>query len=295
MYVRLLTQEDFKNLDAYLEPHTGFTFFIRSNAHKGGLDYRGQPYQSEVFGAFKDGDLVGVLSHAWLGHMQVFMTDKSAAVALASTWREHHDGKPRKLSEILGPMDDVLAIRQALGIDEHDLRAGGRDEYLFTLDISTMNVPPQLHEPEYIVRRATIEDGATLIPWRYEFYMEALGDPGGEDARRRAEANINGMIHEKNVYVLEYRGQIVSFCGCGGYLPDWRGIGPVWTPVSFRGKGYARIVTAGALNIVRAGGVRHAVLFSENPQAIRLYEALGFQKIGRWKLDFLINPERSFS
>lgn len=295
MQARLLTNDDLETLDAYLEPHTPFAFFIRSNAQKGGLDYQGQPFQAEVFGAFDGDELCGLLSHTWISSLQVFVTDHAAIGPLAEAWRSHHQIKPRKVEVILGPEETVQAFRGALNIDAHDLREGGRDEWLFRIDLGDMRLPSQIHDPAYIVRRATPEDGAILIPWRYDFYLEALGDPGGEDARRRAEANINGMIHEKNVFVLEHLGQIVSFCGCGGYLPEWRGIGPVWTPVSLRGKGYARIVTAGALNIVKAGGVQHAVLFSENPQAIRLYEALGFRKIGGWKLDFLISPDRSFA
>jgi uncharacterized protein len=51
-----------------------------------------------------------------------------------------------------------------------------------------------------------------------------------------------------------------------------------------RGRGYARVVVAGALELAKQRGVTRAVLFTESPSAVLCYEAVGFRRVGDYAL-----------
>jgi predicted GNAT family acetyltransferase len=69
-------------------------------------------------------------------------------------------------------------------------------------------------------------------------------------------------------------------------------VNSVWTPPELRGRGYAKAVIAGALDIVEKERpqLKEAVLFASLPAAIRTYEYLGFKRIGEWGL-FILKDE----
>ena len=79
---------------------------------------------------------------------------------------------------------------------------------------------------------------------------------------------------------------VVSAVSC----PDWRIVGPVWTPPELRNREYARRAVTGAVNILRDEGVGNIVLFAGNEAGINAYEAVGFRKVGDWRLDHLREP-----
>ena len=194
---------------------------------------------------------------------------------------------PREVICFLGLADHVAFLRSELGVDVGELREGGRSEEFFTLDLYRMLLPNGAKS----VRRALPCDAEVLIGWRHDFYVESLDDTPGQKTYEKAQNEISRRISEGDLFVLEQDGDLVSFCGVGGFLPDWKVVGPVWTPVAQRGCGFARIVTAGALAIVRDEEATNAVLFTNNPQAERAYRALGFERVADWSLDFLITPQ----
>ncbi|HAI29666.1 MAG TPA: N-acetyltransferase, partial [Thalassospira sp.] len=61
----------------------------------------------------------------------------------------------------------------------------------------------------------------------------------------------------------------------------------VWTPPEERSNGYARILVAKTLLAVRARGVKRAILSTDSEAAAKAYEALGFKKVGRYRLALL--------
>lgn len=64
-------------------------------------------------------------------------------------------------------------------------------------------------------------------------------------------------------------------------------VGGVYTPPALRSRGYARCAVAGSLLAARAEGAERAILFTNNPAAVRAYEALGFARIGEYALVLL--------
>jgi RimJ/RimL family protein N-acetyltransferase len=288
---RLLGKGDETVLDDFLEPYTPFVFFPRSNVRKGGIVYNGKDYQADYFVAF-DGDIpLGVLTHSWLGSVQIFVRDEAAVVPLFEIWRARVTEKPRKITGFLGPARHVELLRDAAGIAETDLIfSTGRKEWLFTLDLEDATILHAYAGGGFVVRRAEQRDAMLLIGWRYDFIVEALGYPPSEAIRHQAEDEVNRRLQDNDLFILEVEGRPVSYCGIGGFLPDWRIVGPVWTPPELRSREYARRVISGGINMLRDEGVENIVLFAGNDAAISAYEAVGFRKIGDWRLDHLREP-----
>lgn len=287
---RLLRAEDEPALEAFLAPHTPWAYFMRSNVRRGGVEFHGEEYQADYFGAWRDGKLCGLLAHSWIGSVQCFLPELSAAEKLVAAWNEKLIIAPRKIECLLGAAAHVTSMEGSCGWQGSDFRPHYESEQLFTLDIAAMRVPELLTQDGVVVRLAEQADAKTLSKWRYDFNVEATGATPGTDLQEKTTSEIVRRIKEQDIYVLTLQGELKSFCGAGGFLPDWKIIGPVWTPPAERGKGYARAVTAGALRLLQQAGAGHAVLFAGNPPAKRAYQALGFRVGGDWKLSFLKQP-----
>jgi hypothetical protein len=287
---RLLVSGDEERVDAFLEPHTPFAFFMRSNLKKGGVRYEGKPYQSDYFGVFDSGSLVGVLTHSWISSIQLFADAHSFIPPLAEALRKHRAKQPREIECFLGPADQVTFLLSSLGIAPSALREEeNKDgEWLFSLALENMTSPAILKKPGITVRRACQADVDLLTVWRHDFNVESRGFAPGQITLDKAQEEISRRINDSELFILEDRGERVSFCGVGGFLSDWSCVGPVWTPPEKRNLGYARAITAGALQIMHGEGTINAVLFAHRPDAVRPYRAIGFERIGDWLLEDLV-------
>lgn len=78
--------------------------------------------------------------------------------------------------------------------------------------------------------------------------------------------------------------------GINARLPDIVQIGGVYTPPEARGRGHARRALAGLLRWCREAGVRRSVLFAYSTQAARAYEALGYKRVGDYRVTLLAEP-----
>ncbi|MGB9153558.1 MAG: GNAT family N-acetyltransferase [Alphaproteobacteria bacterium] len=292
-YVRMLTKGDEGRLDFFLAPHTPFAYFMRSNCRRAGLHYQNEPYQADYFGSFTQGRLVGLLAHSWLGSVQVFSQDNAFVPELANKWRDYLAKNPREVTCFLGPADQVGVLLSVLDIHPPALRGGAEEEGLFALPLKNLVVPDSLTQPDVNVRRAQSGDIEILAAWRHDFGVEALGEPAGDEPYNKGHAEMTRRVAEGDLFVLEHREHLVSFCGVGGFLSDWKSVGPVWTPPEKRGRGFARAVVAGALQMLRKERLVNAVLFAQKEEAVRTYRSIGFDRIGDWRLGFLANPVSS--
>ena len=82
----------------------------------------------------------------------------------------------------------------------------------------------------------------------------------------------------------------MSLVGFNSRLKDMLQVGPVWTPKEYRNKGFARKLITSALLKEKSNGIKKAVLFTDNPAAKKAYEAIGFKKIGIYRLALLKDP-----
>src|SRR5262249_5118353 len=109
--IRLLTSSDISALDAFLIAHRDSSMFLRANARRAGLDYRGEPFQAVYAAAIRDERMVGVAAHCWNGMLLMQAPEAAAVVATACV-----DWSGRGVTGFAGPLEHVHEARAALGL-----------------------------------------------------------------------------------------------------------------------------------------------------------------------------------
>ena len=258
--IRILAPGDEAALENFLLQHADMSMFLRANSRSAGLADRGQPLQATYAAAFEGADIVAVAAHCWNGILLLQAPVRAREVASAAL-----AASGRALKGYAGPTGQLRSAG-ATNIE---------GETLFALQLNALRVPPLL--AKVTCRRPREEELPLCVEWRRQYLLETglSGDSQTDVA----------LWHKRGAaWVLESGGALVAFSGFNARLPDMVQVGGVWTPPDLRGRGYARCAVAGSLLEVRSQGVQRAVLFTNNPAAIRAYQALGFAAVGEYGL-----------
>ena len=278
--VRRLVAGDETGLDAFLQRHAATSMFLRSNLRKTGFRYEGKAYESQYFAALTPkGKFLGVVAHSANGNLLV--QAPAALDALADHLKVHLE---RPIAGMLGPAKQVDRLLEQFQIAGNRLSLNA-DETVYRLDLTGWTAP-DLPADEAAVEAGKVNPDR-LAKWLLAYNIEALGaKPGPElEARTEKEAHFYGQSGRH--WALLKAGDPVSLCGFNATVEESVQIGPVWTPPPQRNQGYARRLVAASLVIARKRGAKSALLFTDNPPAIRAYTALGFEPIDRYKLAFI--------
>jgi predicted GNAT family acetyltransferase len=127
-----------------------------------------------------------------------------------------------------------------------------------------------------VARLAGAEDAELLVGWLDEFFVEAFASESSPDASREV---LGDIVETGGRVVLWTVDDVpVAMARTHAALLGMSRIGPVYTPLERRGRGYAAAVTAEAVRQARRDGARDVVLFADvaNSAANRIYRRLGF-------------------
>jgi predicted GNAT family acetyltransferase len=130
--------------------------------------------------------------------------------------------------------------------------------------------------PAGSARRATLDDLPLLVRWNREFAQE-IGEPMGADldatVRARAERGLYWLWLDPDRRPVSLAGLTLPAAGVVR-------VGPVYTPPTERGHGYAAGVTHAASRALLDDGHR-VVLFADlaNPTSNALYQRLGYRPV----------------
>jgi GNAT superfamily N-acetyltransferase len=136
--------------------------------------------------------------------------------------------------------------------------------------------------------RARMEHRALLARWIEEFHDEALGSVPLQDFEATADRWIRDLGRTAYLWVDE--GRPVSLTAAGGQTPNGARIGPVYTPPSERGRGYASNLVAGVSQLLLDSGRTFVFLFTDlaNATSNRIYRDIGYEPVGdvdEWEFD----------
>ena len=279
--LRPVTKSDKTALDAFLALHRDSSMFLRSNLNRSGLDYRPEPYHANYMAAFRDGDCVGVAAHCWNGMLLLQAPENVEEISHACV---EHSG--RRVAGFSGPLDQVHRARSALGLANAPA-AMDSDESLYAVDLADLEVPHELRNASITYREPHPEERDLLCAWLVAYALESLGSADSVETREDAAQFVDGRIKDRNVWVAVDNDEPVSISAFNAALPDIVQLGGIYTPPSLRGRGYAKVAVAGSLLTARERGATRAVLFTDNPSAVRSYEAVGFRRVGTYGLILL--------
>jgi len=283
--VKILRPSDEAALETFLLPRIASSMFLLGNMRAAGLEDEGEPYQGTYAAAFTEGKIVSVVAHYW-NNALIFQ----APVHLDALWRKAVEVSGRPIGGLIGPEEQVDAVKEGLDIDESRIQLD-ETERLYTLALDELVMPGVLASGQAVARRAEPHDLAFLVAWRVAYGEETLGESDTGDSRERARSTVERLIRQKRTWVLEVEGEPVACSSFNTATEEAVQVGGVWTPPDIRSRGYGRAVAAASLLEARAEGVATAVLFTgqENIPAQRAYAALGFRHVGAYRM-LLLNP-----
>jgi GNAT superfamily N-acetyltransferase len=281
MNIRQLQSGDEAAFEAFLLSHADSSMFLRANARRAGLDYRGEPYQAIYAAAFRGGRMLGVAAHCWNGMLLVQAPDATADVAAAAV-----EWSGRKVTGLAGPADQVRLARSRLKLDDAKA-AVDADEKLYALALSELVIPAGLANGTIICRAPLPDERDALRAWRMAYDLEALAAADSPEQRQRSAAFLDAQIADGHAWVAVVAGAPVSLSAFNAVLPDMVQLGGIYTPPELRGRGFAKAAVAASLLAARRWGVSRAILFTGSASAARTYEALGFRRAGDYALVLL--------
>jgi predicted GNAT family acetyltransferase len=133
-------------------------------------------------------------------------------------------------------------------------------------------------QPPGVMRLAAPDDLELCARWLHEFNCEALPDEPSTlwDARETAKIKIS----DGNFFLWE-DGSPTALAGRSRITPHGACIGPVYTPVECRRKGYATALTAALSQHILDGGKEFVTLFTNlaNPISNSIYMKIGYKAV----------------
>lgn len=287
--IRPLSDSDQPAAEAFLSRHPESSMFLRGNMRLAGITYKDADYHGSYIGAFDEdsGLLTGLLAHYWNGNIMMQAPDHDILRALVQSYRMICE---RPVQGILGDDAQAQIVMQELQITNLPF-AVNNAEGLYALALTDLNLPEKAEAPHLSIRLTQDADSAVLTDWLTAYEIEALGAEDNEALAVHVKDRVRRTIGAADSWILCDNDTPVALCGFNARLPDIVQIGPVWTPPAHRNNGYARIIVAKALQGAANENVEKSVLFTDNPAAAKAYEAVGFQKIGAYRLALLKEPQ----
>lgn len=273
-------------LDRFLAPHTATSMFLRSNLARFGLGPNAHPNATAYWRLPPEGPLRAVLGLTNAGvvlcQAPAAAPDDIAALAGALAGRS--------ITGLTGEAAQIEALVAALGLTAADLRANAC-EPLYRLALADL---PPARPGEGLLRPPGPAEAAVLADWFLAYFRDigyAAPDPGAEAAhvRQRVAAVLDGSAHCR---LLLRDGRPVAMAGLNARVAQAVQVGGVYVPPAARGRGLGRAVTRALLAEAQDEGATEAILFANNPAAARAYEAIGFIRIGSYRIVFLTGLRR---
>lgn len=183
-----------------------------------------------------------------------------------------------------GVVEQVSRVLNALGL-AHVPTGLDRAEPLYDLDLACLAGP-------FEKLRATRPDELQRLEVWFQEYLRDIGFAMDDQSARvqaaeRAKRAVNGTAVRLLDDVHRTPVAMTTFIAEAG---DTVKIGGVFVPRTARKKGYARHVVASHLAEARARGIKRAILSSASDAAGRAYEAIGFQRIGTYRIVLFKSP-----
>jgi len=156
-------------------------------------------------------------------------------------------------------------------------------------------VTPELHDDALLIRPAQTGDVRALSAlakrtWSAEFGSSlSPDDEVVELEETRSEAYFSNALPEKTILVAEANGALLGYVQFGDVeipevdaRPGDQGLQRLYVETALQGCGLGRRLMNAALQHPRLAEARRIFLqvWDENERAVRLYESLGFQKVG---------------
>jgi RimJ/RimL family protein N-acetyltransferase len=199
--------------------------------------------------------------------------DQNAAEELIGPWMAEDPG--------LDAVNAVAPTARALAAAWVQ-RTGGRTETQMSM---AMHVLQSVTDPPHPASGKLVQVAAgqleTLTEWWAAFAAEADLGSDVESAAAVARARMDAG----GAYFWEHEGRPVSLVAINPAVAGVARVGPVYTPSSQRGRGYAGSAVAALSRRALAEGATRCALFTDlaNPTSNKIYAEVGYRALNEWE------------
>lgn len=257
--------------------------FLQYNLELRGLKDHGKQNEATYALVYSGAKCVAVVSHCWnkkvllSAYHEVPAQILSEAVALAVK----KSSSTRDVDGFIGEPEIIDRTLEFLNLDKENTNTS-KNEIMLRLHLRDL---PK-NEDFSGVRRAELKDIEILTEWRVSFNYESLNSRNVNVEEERKE--LHESIEKLNVWLLEIHGTPVSTAAVNARTQEKIMLGAVYTPTELRRRGYATKVIKGLLATLMKEhpGLEQALLFTSTVAALNVYESIGFERIGTYRLHF---------
>jgi len=270
--------------------HHSSSMLMKINIKNVGLEGEGV-HSGKYFGYIDSiGALQGIVAFYWNGIMMSQCPRESHLNEIIFSIVSN-SGEPFSLKGIFGPTLEVFHAKRALNLSVKDFSMDSI-EALFELNLTDLKKPGQFNTSTMHIEHVSKVENIIITSWIRAYCIEALKSIENDGFEAEVKEKVDGLYDSEHCYVLKVNDSPVSLCGFNAALPDVNQVGPVWTPVEFRGRGYAQSAIYLNLERVRNQELKKSVLFTDdsNSAAIGCYKSLGFVEVGKYHVCFTKTP-----
>jgi predicted GNAT family acetyltransferase len=278
--IRLLRESDRETAIDFLDREHESNLIMIFDIQHYGIENRGQLFQGDYYGAYRDDELAGVACLYNFGSMFLYSPVEESRRQLTVHIAER-GGKPRYVHLRSDWAQTVLDELERQGMTPTRLE---EQEYLV---LSGEDFKPRHREG---ARFAKPEDLPTILQLHRAFQIEYFGTytEAEDEMGRMAESR----ILESGVTVKEHQGKVVSksevlvrtgrMALIGGVytLPEYRGRGFSFASMSLLCEGILESLEKACLNVAKG-----------NPPALSVYKGLGFRRTNDYTMALFFEEE----
>lgn len=271
--IRRATAADAAALEGFLSRYPETSMFLRGNLEAHGVGPGEHPHATEFLIFPAEGPIRAVFGRTSGGYslVQCPGLEPEAFAAVARAWAG------LGFRALTGEAEMAARLLAALGLEGR--LAHNAVEPLYRLALC------DLPQGEDQIRPAQPGDEDLLTDW-FATYETQIGTAHADPAQARADAlsRARAAIAGFPMRLLLEAGAPVAMAGINARVGDVVQVGGVFVPEGARNRGLGRRVTAALLREEARAGARLAVLFANNAAAARAYEALGFVRVGSYRV-----------
>ncbi len=192
----------------------------------------------------------------------------------------------RPIKGILGTDDQAEFVIQKLGLSSEEYLMNDQDG-LYAVYLKELVKPQNFDFTHSEIVPLNKINPEIVKKWIKAFMIEALQEEDAPILDDKVEKRVTRTLKEKTFSALLFDGEPVAISGYNATLKEAVQIGSVYTPPEYRKRGFARVLLYLSLKQARENGVEKAVLFANDPAAVKAYEAIGFKRTGTYRLALL--------
>lgn len=208
-----------------------------------------------------------------VGDRQLFLS-KSSNLEAVRLIAEDLAVSSRSISGITAPQNEARLFTTAW-----QKQTGKASKLKMLMSIQQLEKLNSISSATGRLRLAELAETELLTNWIQAFIEEALGK---NESKVNSRQWVIKHLGANSLYVWETKDRIVSMAACSGKTPNGIRVNSVYTPLEYRGRGYATSCVA-TMSKILLKQKKYCFLFTDiaNSTSNKIYAQIGYRPMGK--------------